>query len=100
MPLEFYAEVPSILSELKRRKVHIAAASRTSAPELYVFHLSVKYGQLMDRAREALGLLLLHDKNDKGATETVKAISYFNTMEIYPGERRCLCLIPRSGSIS
>ncbi|KAI9634357.1 magnesium-dependent phosphatase-1 [Dioszegia hungarica] len=66
-PLEFYAEVPSILSELKRRNIHIAAASRTSAPEL---------------AREALGMMLLHDEG-----KTVKAVSYFNTMEIYPGSK-------------
>lgn len=34
--LGFYREVPTILAELRRRKIHIAAASRTSAPELYV----------------------------------------------------------------
>ncbi|KAL7422549.1 hypothetical protein Q5752_003197 [Cryptotrichosporon argae] len=33
-PLAFYPEVPSILAELKQRKIHVAAASRTSAPEL------------------------------------------------------------------
>lgn len=32
--LEFYREVPAILAELKRRRIHTAAASRTSAPEL------------------------------------------------------------------
>lgn len=35
------------------------------------------------RAREALAMLLLHDDQGK----TIKAISYFNTMEIYPGEQ-------------
>jgi hypothetical protein len=34
--LGFYREVPTILAELRKRKIHIAAASRTSAPELYV----------------------------------------------------------------
>ncbi|RSH85715.1 hypothetical protein EHS25_003856 [Saitozyma podzolica] len=67
-PLSFYPEVPSILSELKQRRIHIAAASRTSAPEL---------------AREALGMLLLHSEGDK----IVQAVKYFNTMEIYPGSK-------------
>ncbi|WVR09302.1 magnesium-dependent phosphatase-1 [Kwoniella sp. DSM 27419] len=66
--LSFYREVPSILAELKRRRIHIAAASRTSAPDL---------------AREALGLLLV--PSEQG--EHVKAVSYFNTMEIYPGSK-------------
>jgi magnesium-dependent phosphatase 1 len=84
--LEFYAEVPSILSELKRRNIHIAAASRTSAPELYVCSICLACSswdseiRLTYRAREALGMLLLHDEG-----KTVKAVSYFNTMEIYPG---------------
>jgi len=34
--LGFYREIPTILAELRKRKIHIAAASRTSAPELYV----------------------------------------------------------------
>ncbi|WRT68743.1 magnesium-dependent phosphatase-1 [Kwoniella shivajii] len=67
--LSFYREVPSILAELKRRRIHIAAASRTSAPEL---------------AREALGLLLM--PSEEGG-DHVKAITYFNTMEIYPGSK-------------
>ncbi|KAK8854491.1 magnesium-dependent phosphatase-1 [Kwoniella newhampshirensis] len=67
--LSFYREVPSILAELKRRRIHIAAASRTSAPEL---------------AREALGMLLLPSE-DEG--EHVRAVTYFNTMEIYPGSK-------------
>jgi magnesium-dependent phosphatase 1 len=32
--LSFYREVPAILAELKRRRIHIAVASRTSAPDL------------------------------------------------------------------
>ncbi|OWZ77295.1 magnesium-dependent phosphatase-1 [Cryptococcus neoformans Tu401-1] len=67
--LSFYCEVPSILAELKHRRIHVAAASRTSAPEL---------------AKEALGMLLL-PANEGG--DHVKAISYFNTMEIYPGSK-------------
>ncbi|WVQ95264.1 magnesium-dependent phosphatase-1 [Kwoniella sp. CBS 9459] len=66
--LSFYREVPSILAELKRRRIHIAAASRTSAPEL---------------AREALGMLLV--PSEQG--EHVRAVTYFNTMEIYPGSK-------------
>nr|XP_019011798.1 magnesium-dependent phosphatase-1 [Kwoniella pini CBS 10737]OCF50579.1 magnesium-dependent phosphatase-1 [Kwoniella pini CBS 10737] len=67
--LSFYREVPSILAELKRRRIHIAAASRTSAPEL---------------AREALGMLLL--PSEEGG-DHIRAITYFNTMEIYPGSK-------------
>ncbi|ORY32164.1 magnesium-dependent phosphatase-1 [Naematelia encephala] len=66
--LEFYKEVPGILAELKRRRIHIAACSRTSASEL---------------AREALGLLLVPDE-EGGVT---RAVTYFNTMEIYPGSK-------------
>jgi magnesium-dependent phosphatase 1 len=32
--LGFYKEVPSVLSDLKRDGIHIAAASRTHAPDL------------------------------------------------------------------
>lgn len=60
--LSFYHEVPSILAELKHRRIHVAAASRTSAPEL---------------AKEALRMLLL--PADEGG-DHVKAISYFNTV--------------------
>ncbi|WWD19376.1 magnesium-dependent phosphatase-1 [Kwoniella shandongensis] len=67
--LSFYREVPSILAELKRRRIHIAAASRTSAPEL---------------AREALGMLLLPSE-EQG--DHLRAVTYFNTMEIYPGSK-------------
>ncbi|WVN87111.1 magnesium-dependent phosphatase-1 [Cryptococcus depauperatus CBS 7841] len=67
--LSFYPEVPLVLAELKRRRIHIAAASRTSAPEL---------------AREALSLLLL--EGEEGG-DHMKALSYFNTLEIYPGSK-------------
>jgi hypothetical protein len=34
--LEFYNEVPEILEELKKIDTHVAAASRTQTPDLYV----------------------------------------------------------------
>ncbi|ODO06977.1 magnesium-dependent phosphatase-1 [Cryptococcus amylolentus CBS 6273] len=67
--LSFYREVPSILADLKHRRIHVAAASRTSAPEL---------------AREALSLLLVPAPE---GDSHVKALSYFNTLEIYPGSK-------------
>ncbi|GHJ87662.1 hypothetical protein NliqN6_4064 [Naganishia liquefaciens] len=67
--LGFYAQVPEILSELKRRDIHVAAASRTHAPDL---------------AREALGLLLVPGQ---GKDDLVKAVTFFQTMEIYPGSK-------------
>ncbi|ORX38182.1 magnesium-dependent phosphatase-1 [Kockovaella imperatae] len=66
----FYRDVPSILAELKRRSIHVAACSRTSAVEL---------------AREALGMLLV--PGHEGGGKPVKAVTYFNTMEIYPGSK-------------
>ncbi|WVO14640.1 magnesium-dependent phosphatase-1 [Cryptococcus depauperatus] len=67
--LSFYPEVPLVLAELKRRRIHIAAASRTSAPQI---------------AHEALSLLLL--EGEEGG-DHMKALSYFNTLEIYPGSK-------------
>ncbi|RXK42364.1 magnesium-dependent phosphatase-1 [Tremella mesenterica] len=72
--LEFYPEVPSLLAELKERRIHVAAASRTSA---------------VDLAKEALGMLLLPGPSG----EHVRAITYFNSMEIYPSENSNQCLI-------
>ncbi|KAJ9107879.1 hypothetical protein QFC19_002622 [Naganishia cerealis] len=66
--LAFYREVPDVLAELKKSSIHIAAASRTHAPDL---------------AREALGLLLV--PLEKGSSKIAKAITFFQTMEIYPG---------------
>nr|ODN90411.1 magnesium-dependent phosphatase-1 [Cryptococcus depauperatus CBS 7855] len=60
--LSFYPEVPLVLAELKRRRIHIAAASRTSAPQI---------------AHEALSLLLL--EGEEGG-DHMKALSYFNTV--------------------
>ena len=47
--LGFYREVPTILAELRKRKIHIAAASRTSAPELYVLFFLLYIGTLLYR---------------------------------------------------
>ncbi|CAK9784786.1 unnamed protein product [Cutaneotrichosporon oleaginosum] len=63
----FYPELPALFAELKERRIHVAAASRTHTPEL---------------ARDALNLLLLPAENG-----VVRAQSYFNTMEIYPGSK-------------
>ncbi|KAI5453187.1 hypothetical protein NCC49_006215 [Naganishia albida] len=68
--IAFYREVPDVLAELKKSNIHIAAASRTHAPDL---------------AREALGLLLI--PAEKGSSEMSKAITFFQTMEIYPGSK-------------
>ncbi|KAJ9102433.1 hypothetical protein QFC21_002833 [Naganishia friedmannii] len=68
--LAFYREVPDVLAELKKSNIHIAAASRTHAPDL---------------AREALRLLLV--PQEKGSREMAKAITFFETMEIYPGSK-------------
>ncbi|KAJ9114417.1 hypothetical protein QFC20_001560 [Naganishia adeliensis] len=35
--IAFYREVPDVLAELKKSNIHIAAASRTHAPDLYVY---------------------------------------------------------------
>lgn len=63
-----YPDAPDILRELSSRGVHIAAASRTTAPDL---------------AREALANIYLEGEDG----EVVKAASYFGTMEIYPGSK-------------
>ncbi|KAJ9125802.1 hypothetical protein QFC24_002586 [Naganishia onofrii] len=68
--LAFYREVPDVLAELQKSKIHIAAASRTHAPDL---------------AREALRLLLI--PQEKGSAKMAKAITFFETMEIYPGSK-------------
>ncbi|KAM0746520.1 magnesium-dependent phosphatase-1 [Meredithblackwellia eburnea MCA 4105] len=74
----FYEDVPEILLSLHRSKVHVAAASRTSAPRA---------------ARQALselqlpGTLNKHLEEGRGAPTTVSAIDLFDTMEIYPGSK-------------
>ncbi len=64
----FYNDVPSILLSLRAKGVKIAAASRTSAPDL---------------GREMLRLLHLSDAEGKKK----KAIEYFDHLEIYPGNK-------------
>ncbi|SCZ99023.1 BZ3500_MvSof-1268-A1-R1_Chr3-1g05770 [Microbotryum saponariae] len=80
----FYSEVPSILLQLHKGRIHIAAASRTSAPRA---------------ARQALTELLvpgeLNSVVDDPAYRAPKAaepqlissIRLFDTMEIYPGSK-------------
>lgn len=108
--MAFYPEVPSILLQLHRSKVHIAAASRTSAPRACV-HLGCmlrifKADSLLVpcRARQALTELLvpgslnsvrddpMRQPTAKDQDEVISSIKLFETMEIYPGAfpaRRC-----------
>ncbi|KAF7985491.1 hypothetical protein HWV62_5278 [Athelia sp. TMB] len=66
-----YKDVPQILHRLRAADVVLAAASRTSAPEL---------------AREALTLLLVPPP--PGAdTPPTRAIDFFAQKEIYPGSK-------------
>lgn len=80
-PLSFYRDVPGILLQLHRSKIHVAAASRTHAPKV---------------ARQILTELLIpgsfnSDNDDplKARKEggTVPAIKLFDSMEIYPGSK-------------
>lgn len=64
----FYSDVPSILFSLRERGIKVAAASRTSAPDL---------------GREMLRLLHIAD----GEGKKKKAIDYFDHLEIYPGSK-------------
>jgi magnesium-dependent phosphatase 1 len=66
--LAFYHEVPSVLHSLREHGVKVAAASRTSAPDL---------------GKEMLRLLHIPD----GDGRKRKAIEYFDHMEIYPGSK-------------
>ena len=83
--MAYYPEVPSILLQLHRTNIHIAAASRTSAPRA---------------ARQALTELLipgsLNSANEdplrrpgkgKDEAELISSIKLFDTMEIYPGSK-------------
>ncbi|KAJ3990892.1 magnesium-dependent phosphatase-1 [Lentinula boryana] len=70
-PISFYKHVPQILHRLRTAEVTIAAASRTSAPT---------------KARSALTLLLVPPM--KGSKEgAMKAIDFFDQLEIYPGSK-------------
>jgi len=64
----FYADVPSILHNLRHHGVKVGAASRTSAPDL---------------GRELLRMLHIGD----GKGKKKKAIDYFDHLEIYPGSK-------------
>ncbi|GAA6010260.1 hypothetical protein JCM11491_005416 [Sporobolomyces phaffii] len=80
--LSFYPDVPGVLMDLHRSKIHIAAASRTHAPRV---------------ARQILTELLIPgsvNSNDllkpakaKNEKELVSAINLFDSMEIYPGSK-------------
>ncbi|KAK9468310.1 HAD-like domain-containing protein [Lipomyces arxii] len=61
--MAFYDDVPEIIAELKARGVKIAAASRTSAPDL---------------AKSMLKLIHINGQ---------RAIDYFDVLEIYPGTK-------------
>ncbi|CZT14869.1 related to magnesium dependent phosphatase [Ramularia collo-cygni] len=68
----FYNEVAPILSHIKAHGIVLGAASRTSAPEL---------------ARSLLSLLRIpRDSQDEGSAART-AISMFDHMEIYPGNK-------------
>ena len=66
--LEFYPHVSHILSTAKSRGLKIAAASRTSAPDI---------------ARKLLAMLEVRDK--QGQSRPAK--EFFDVLEIYPGEK-------------
>ncbi len=65
---KFYRDVPSILHFLRHHGVKVGAASRTSTPDL---------------GRELLRLLHIGD----GEGKKIKAIEYFDHLEIYPGSK-------------
>ncbi|KAK0437379.1 magnesium-dependent phosphatase-1 [Armillaria borealis] len=71
-PISFYRDVPHILHRLREAEVIIAAASRTSAPNL---------------ARQALSLLLVPPKDGDKDTSPFKAAHFFDQAEIYPGSK-------------
>ncbi|ODQ52270.1 putative magnesium-dependent phosphatase P8B7.31 [Saitoella complicata NRRL Y-17804] len=63
--IAMYDDMPEILHFLQERDIHVAAASRTHAPNL---------------ARQALSLMTLPPSNKR-------AESFFDTCEIYPGSK-------------
>ncbi|KAL7008053.1 hypothetical protein EMMF5_002235 [Cystobasidiomycetes sp. EMM_F5] len=70
--MSFYSDVPSILVELKDSPdVHVAIASRTSAPKA---------------AEQALDQLLI-PQSSRPEAGLIRAIECFNTKEIYPGSK-------------
>ncbi|KAL1725388.1 magnesium-dependent phosphatase-1 [Schizophyllum commune] len=70
----FYKQVPDILHRIRDAGVTVAAVSRTSAPNL---------------ARQALSLLLVPPKRGDADGKVLKAESFFDEMEIYPGMPSC-----------
>ncbi|TFY66856.1 hypothetical protein EVG20_g4232 [Dentipellis fragilis] len=70
--IEFYHDVAEILHRLRGSGVIIAACSRTSAPGL---------------ARQTLSLLLVPPKAGDKHSKPMKAIEFFDQMEIYPGSK-------------
>ncbi|KAG8934717.1 hypothetical protein FRC02_009420 [Tulasnella sp. 418] len=72
-PIELYPQVASILHKLHEKQTHIAAASRTSAPDL---------------ALQALAQLLVPPPSDRPRERPQRAIDFFESLEIYPGSKR------------
>ncbi|GAA5835865.1 hypothetical protein JCM9279_002125 [Rhodotorula babjevae] len=81
-PLSFYPDVPSILLQLHRSKVHVAAASRTHAPKVarQILDQLLVPGSLNEGGKDPL-------KARKDKSDTVSAIKLFDSMEIYPGSK-------------
>lgn len=68
----FYNEVAMILSHIKAHNIVLGAASRTSAPDL---------------ARSLLGLLRIPQNEQDEGSKAKTAITMFDHMEIYPGNK-------------
>ena len=84
----FYKQVPDILHRIRDAGVTVAAVSRTCAPNLCVlFDLSFLNISLtsLPSARQALSLLLVPPKRGDADGKVLKAESFFDEMEIYPG---------------
>ncbi|EME45144.1 hypothetical protein DOTSEDRAFT_150010 [Dothistroma septosporum NZE10] len=69
----FYNDVASILHHIKARGILLGAASRTHAPDL---------------AREMLGMLRIPRNEQDEGIKARTAISLFDFLEIYPGDKR------------
>ncbi|GAB7364068.1 hypothetical protein MBLNU230_g4621t1 [Neophaeotheca triangularis] len=68
----FYTDVAGILASIKEKNITLGAASRTCAPDL---------------ARSMLKLLRIPHESGEAATERPTAISLFDHLEIYPGNK-------------
>ena len=72
--LAFYADVPDVLASLKGKNIKVAAASRTSSPDL---------------ARKLLGLLHVFEQDAAtGKSSSSQAKQYFDALEIFPGNKK------------